>query len=86
MAAVEVTSAMVLEVTPVRQGAAERIAAYATLRIGGALQADACREVGVDDSTARRYERFLPALCRHLGVRVPRRSLPDYRLPRGGVR
>jgi hypothetical protein len=84
-AAVEITPAMVLEVTPVRQGAAERIAVYATLRVGGALVADARREIGVTEGTARRYERFLPALCAHLGVPVPRRSMPDFRAPRDGT-
>lgn len=80
----EVTAAMVLQVTNIRHDRAERIAAYATLRIGGLLPADARRETEISSHTAGTYERLLPVLCRRFDLPEPRKSRPDYRTPQDG--
>jgi hypothetical protein len=53
---------------------AERIAAYANLRTGGARPVDARHKVGISDHTCRIYERFLPQLLQQLGLP----ELPEY--------
>lgn len=83
--AAEVTPDMVLQVTPVKRGTAERIAAYATARLAGDLPSDAHRAAGVSDVTAYRYELFLPVLCARFGLPEPRRSAPDFRVPAEGL-
>lgn len=77
MAAVEITPAMVLEVTPISQERAERIAAYASLRFGGLLVVDAAREADVSETSARSYDRWLPLLRAQFDLPEPPRANPE---------
>jgi len=71
MAEVVVTPEMVLEVSRIGRERAERIAAYASLRFGGALVTDAQREAEVSDWTARIGEKWIPLLRERFNLPEP---------------